>query len=53
MDAYTDNRELGAEADLAGGLGLRLLEEDIQHVRLNIVWVGGDGRCAELRSDVK
>jgi hypothetical protein len=50
---YTDNRERVAEADLAGGPGLRLLEEDIQHVRLNVVWIGTDGRCAELRSDVK
>jgi hypothetical protein len=33
--------------------GLRLLEEDIQHVRLNVVWVGTDGRCAELERDVQ
>jgi len=25
----------------------------MQHVRLNVVWIGTDGRCADLRSDVK
>ena len=29
------------------------MEGDIQYVGLNIVCVGGDGRCADLRSDVK
>jgi hypothetical protein len=36
-----------------GWLGLTLLEEDMQHVRLNIVWVGTDGRCAELERVVQ
>jgi hypothetical protein len=34
-------------------LSLGLLEGDIQHVRLNVVWVGVDGRCAELGRDVQ
>jgi len=29
------------------------LKEDIQHVGLNIVRIGTDGGCAELRSDVQ
>jgi hypothetical protein len=29
--------------------GLSLLEEEIRHVRLNVVRVGVDGRCAGLR----
>ena len=36
-----------------GGLQPRLLEEDIRYVRLNVVWVGTDGRCAELERDVQ
>ena len=31
----------------------RLLEEDIRHVGLNIVCVGGDGRCADFRRHVQ
>jgi hypothetical protein len=46
--AYTDNPAWVAEADLAGGPGLRLLEVDIQHVGLNIVCVGGDGDALAL-----
>jgi hypothetical protein len=38
---------------LIRGSGLGLLEEDIQHVRLNVVWVGTDVRCAELERDVQ
>ena len=33
--------------------GLSLLEEEIQHVRLEIVRAGVDGRCAELGRDVQ
>jgi hypothetical protein len=35
------------------GSGLRLLEQEIQPVRLNVVRVGVDGRCAELGRDVQ
>ena len=31
----------------SGCPSLRLLEEEVQHVRLNVVWVGTDGRCAD------
>jgi hypothetical protein len=47
------NSSILLRAGTLKGSGLRLLEEDTQHVGLNIVCVGGDGRCAELRSDVK
>jgi hypothetical protein len=33
---------------LRGCPGLRLSEEEIQPVRLDVVWVGTDGRCADL-----
>ena len=42
-----------ATSEGVGSPGVRLLEEDVQHVRLKVVRVGGDGRCADLRSDVK
>jgi hypothetical protein len=34
-------------------LGLRLLEGDIRYFGLNVVWIGTDGRCAELERDVQ
>jgi hypothetical protein len=43
--ALTGNR--AARGHPSGCPSLRLLEE-IQHVRLNVVWVGADGRCADL-----
>jgi hypothetical protein len=43
----------GAKLEPLGCPGLRLLEEDIQHVRLNVVWVGTDVRCADLGRDLQ
>src|SRR5215203_2629632 len=42
----------GAKQDV-GCPGLRLLEKDIQHIRLNIVRVGDDGTCADLGRNVQ